>query len=902
MKVDVYATENSGQSENNEQITQITLLMPVWGYRFTGRFLEFCLPTLLAPNNIPALARELPCRFVLLSSEGDVPLIRAHPAWHRLTQICGADIELIDDLITHANHTATITLAFERALRQAGAAMRNTCFFFLMSDYLVADGSLATVLRIIRSGARAVLAGNFQVIAEDAVPLLRGMVDSEALEIILPPRELVGWSLAHLHPATVANIVNFGLTHNAHINRLFWRIDETALIGRFYLMHPLAIHPEVTDFVIESSWDYSFLPELCPSGNITPLTDSDQYLVVELQRRDYESENLRPGPIVAKEVAVSLSSWATAGHRANVEHTLLFHAGDPPENLGQVVAQAETFVQSVRDGLATLPIPHRDHPYWLGSMAMNRWRSNRALNKEDWIFILNDAPPPGRIDVMLQKLRDRMFGFPPAVTRWHPWRADYQLPVAAFDRIFAANERLLLIAQDAAAFARWITRAKGDIVTIGASQLLTLARIPYASLIGSFDACFLILSEEMLGFCDTLIARVLPLLKQRGRIHVLIYNDRPLADAEEFAQFFAANAARLSDPAIQVEDVQYVASSRFRWSVRRAFARLTARIASGSKFALPYAALTAGPILLATYFAGRARPSGDPPQRRSICSSVFVTLKVSNTSRTDAVAGHAALKLTARGREPAPIPEERYGIEALNWTTEPNPDTPRRLASTLTAYQFAADLMVGQNEVAEIGLAHALGTRVVLQKVEMLRIFDPRTRVVGELHRQFANHHAFDAQWHDLLGGPTPHRHDSIYSIDFIQYLSHDEEEVFISNLRASLRYDFGFVLIGCRSFNGPGVLTERADHHELDTQLFFSLTNRHSGVPTSSLSSALEPNTLAGPTEPRVYRRSGEELVSLMKRYFHNVFAFSLIGQKVQAGVHRNSEHVFALGCGKKN
>src|ERR1700720_948566 len=329
-------SDNSEAAASNKRaIKQITLLMPVWGYQFIGRFLEFCLPTLLAPNNIPAIAQELPCRFVLLSSVADEPIIRSHPAWQKLERHCAREIQSIDDLITQGNHTATITLAFERALRQSGDAIRDTCLIFLMSDYLVADGSLKTVLRRIESGAGAVLAGNFQIIAEDAAPLLRQRIDLESHEIVLPPRDLVRWSLAHLHPATVANIVNFGLTHNAHINRLFWRVDENCLIGRFYLMHPIAIHPEVTDFVVGSSWDYSFVPELCPSGNIAALTDSDDYLVVELQRRDYEWENLRPGPVVAAELAQSLAEWTTDYHRRNVAETVIFHAADRPADLAR---------------------------------------------------------------------------------------------------------------------------------------------------------------------------------------------------------------------------------------------------------------------------------------------------------------------------------------------------------------------------------------------------------------------------------------------------------------------------------------------------------------------------------------------------------------------------------------
>ena len=164
---------SEAKSSSARSIKQITLLMPVWGYQFIGRFLEFCLPTLLAPNNIPAIARAKPCRFVLLSSVADEPIIRSHPAWQKLERHCTCEIRSIDDLITQGNHTATITLAFERALRQSGDAMRDTCFIFLMSDYLIADGSLKTVLREIAAGAGAVLAGNFQIIAEDAAPLLR---------------------------------------------------------------------------------------------------------------------------------------------------------------------------------------------------------------------------------------------------------------------------------------------------------------------------------------------------------------------------------------------------------------------------------------------------------------------------------------------------------------------------------------------------------------------------------------------------------------------------------------------------------------------------------------------------------------------------------------------------------
>src|SRR6201986_5214448 len=81
-------------------VRAVTVLMPVWGYRFVNQFLEFCLPTLLAPGNLPAVAAMLPCRFVILSREADAPLIRSSPAWRQVEKICDAEIRDIDDLIT----------------------------------------------------------------------------------------------------------------------------------------------------------------------------------------------------------------------------------------------------------------------------------------------------------------------------------------------------------------------------------------------------------------------------------------------------------------------------------------------------------------------------------------------------------------------------------------------------------------------------------------------------------------------------------------------------------------------------------------------------------------------------------------------------------------------------------
>jgi len=151
-------------------------------------------------------------------------------------------------------------------VQAAGDDMVDTCFFFLVSDYIMADGSLGSALKRMQRGASAVVVGNFQVVHEDGAAVVAAKLATGNDTLALQPRELMQWALRHLHPAVLANMVDIPFSHNSHSNRLFWRVDENTILGRFYLMHMLCVRPEATDFVIGSSCDYSFIPEMCPSA------------------------------------------------------------------------------------------------------------------------------------------------------------------------------------------------------------------------------------------------------------------------------------------------------------------------------------------------------------------------------------------------------------------------------------------------------------------------------------------------------------------------------------------------------------------------------------------------------------------------------------------------------------
>jgi hypothetical protein len=580
----------------------IQLLLPVWGQRYLKQFLNTGLPSLLAPGNLPALARALPCEFVFLTSSEDAEILREHPACQYLASICDVDIRLIDDLITGDNHSTTITMAYARAVQAAGDAMLDTCFFFLISDYLVADGSLSHVLARILAGASGVLAGNFQVVEEDASKSFHLTFDRGRPELVLPPRALMRWALPHLHPVTAGNIVNFPLCHNEQSNRLFWRVDDDTLLGRFYLMHMICIRPETTDFVVGSSCDYSFIPEMCPSDNVEVVTDSDDYLVMEMQPREHENEFLRLGSKEAVALADSLGEWATARHRKNAHLNLIFHAADIPPSLPRVVAEADAFMAEIDCRLGkTPPHSHRGHPYWVGAVIAHRLAVNRKLARK--IRPHEIYREYGRGVHVVQRLRDAVFGRPPAVRPWHPRWPDYKTILSAMRGLLRPKDRLLVVSKAPLLYAEWLERVPSVTTSIETRQMLTLGPDQYAPLVGGFNGCLLIMGVSEMRQMRVLMERLGPLLVPGGFVAMAVISGRSIATDHDFGSLVARNSGKLFGLPTPISSVRFVPNGILRVANTAAMTWLYRNMLRTPRVYYPLAAVL-GPLLLLTCFLG----------------------------------------------------------------------------------------------------------------------------------------------------------------------------------------------------------------------------------------------------------------------------------------------------------
>lgn len=187
-------------------------------------------------------------------------------------------------------------------------------------------------------------------------------------------------------------------------------------------------------------------------------------------------------------------------------------------------------------------------------------------------------------------------------------------------------------------------------------------------------------------------------------------------------------------------------------------------------------------------------------------------------------------------------------------------DDPKRLGFLLARYKFVAKMLQGKESAVEIGCADAFGTRIVQQHVPKVTAVDIDPVFIEDVQQRLNPVWPMNLLVHDILTGPLDTKFEAAYSLDVIEHIPSEQEDLFVENIAKSLQPD-GVAVIGCPSI--------------------------HSQPYASSLSKAGHVNC-----------KDYSGLKSLLEKYFANVFVFSMNDEVVHTGFPQMSNYFLGLAC----
>lgn len=252
----------------------------IWGADYVDKFVRITLPTLLAPQNLPKIARDSSVFYTIVTRRQDAALMNSSAVIDRLRAVAEVEFVTPPSELFNGNPHEAHARAWDTAELQARES--GEMLVFIAPDAVFADGALSAMTDALLWGKSAVFVFFHRVTEETFLPDVKGLMASEATMIAIPPRQLARLALQHLSPLACCYLN--GSNHvPKHAELAYYSVPGEGLILRSIHTHVWAFNPA------RIKLNKSYVPDRIDRiEDVVFLADSDVFMAVSLTPIDHQ--------------------------------------------------------------------------------------------------------------------------------------------------------------------------------------------------------------------------------------------------------------------------------------------------------------------------------------------------------------------------------------------------------------------------------------------------------------------------------------------------------------------------------------------------------------------------------------------------------------------------------------
>jgi len=179
---------------------RVYLAVTFWGEEYRRYFLDFCLASLLAPGNIPAITDKSSSRLLVATNDSDWAALQNEPTFLAVKELIAIEQVPFDNASYSAAHGKMLVMS-QAHKRLAEIMFKDRAHgIFIYPDMIAAEGFIARLEQLRMQGFAVVMFMNVRFANGGLIDELREKdLIQRGKPLVLSPKQLVKLTIRHAH-------------------------------------------------------------------------------------------------------------------------------------------------------------------------------------------------------------------------------------------------------------------------------------------------------------------------------------------------------------------------------------------------------------------------------------------------------------------------------------------------------------------------------------------------------------------------------------------------------------------------------------------------------------------------------------------------------------------------------